>query len=109
MKKLLLLTTTLIGFTLSVQAGDAMMSASHNWNNGLDPFKAAISAAKSSYKAVLKVNMAWRDTAKMIKKAEKLHKKGKVDAAIKLANKAHKQSINAMAQAKVAGSAGPRF
>jgi len=53
--------------------------------------------------------MAWRDTGAMIKEAKKLHKAGKVNAATALAKKAHTQAINALAQASVAGSAGPSF
>jgi hypothetical protein len=101
MKKLLL-TTTLAVFALTVQAG----SSSNGYSNS---FKSAIKAAETGYKANLAVNMAWRDTRKMITKAKKLHKAGKNVAAIALANKAHKQTVNATAQTALAESAGPRF
>jgi hypothetical protein len=53
--------------------------------------------------------MAWRDTGKMIKEAHKLQKSGKNSAALAVAKAAHNQAVNALAQAAVAGSAGPRF
>ncbi|MBW5290853.1 MAG: hypothetical protein Rsou_1170 [Candidatus Ruthia sp. Asou_11_S2] len=106
MKKILLTTLTL--FALTVQANS--LDSSHNWNNGSsDSFKSAIKAAETGYKANLAVNMAWRDTGKMIKKAKKLHKAGKNAAAVALANKAHKQTINATAQTALAKTAGPRL
>lgn len=58
----------------------------------------AISAAKAAYAKALKADYAWRDTGKMIKKAEKLEKEGKCDEALSLANKARRQSENAIAQ-----------
>ena len=106
MKKVLL--TTLTVFALSAQAD--FMGSSHNWNNGSsDPFKAAVSAAEAGYKANVAANMAWRDTGKMIKTAKKLHKAGKAVAAVAMANKAHRQTVNAKAQTALMGSAGPRF
>jgi hypothetical protein len=105
MKKLLL--TTAAVFALTVQAGSLSI---HNWNNGSsNSFKFAIKAAETGYKANLAVNMAWRDTRKMITEAKKLHKAGKNVAAIALANKAHKQTVNATAQTALVESAGPRF
>ena len=91
-------------FALTVQAGS--LSSVHNQNNS---FKSAIKAAETGYKANLAVNMAWRDTRKMITEAKKLHKAGKNVAAIALANKAHKQTVNATAQTALTESAGPRF
>mgnify|MGYP001591892377 FL=1 len=106
MKKLLI--TTLSVFALTAQAG--FMDGAHNWNNGSsNPFKSAIKAAETGYKANLAVNMAWRDTGKMIKEAKKLNAAGKTAAAVALANKAHHQSVNATAQTALAASAGPRF
>ncbi|MCS5586267.1 MAG: hypothetical protein NZ702_02065 [Gammaproteobacteria bacterium] len=99
MKKILL--TTLAVFTLSVQAFHAPKTAVS--------FETVIGAAEADYKKALAARMAWRDTGKMIKEAKKLHKAGKVDIAIAVAKKAHKQAVNALAQAAVAGSAGPRF
>ncbi|ABL02525.1 hypothetical protein Rmag_0804 [Candidatus Ruthia magnifica str. Cm (Calyptogena magnifica)] len=106
MKKVLL--TILILFALIVQAD--FLDDSHNWNNGSSgSFKSVIKAAETDYKVNLAANMAWRDTEKMIKKAKRLYKAGKNAAAISLANKAHKQIINAIAQTELAKTAGPRF
>ncbi|MCH9646379.1 MAG: hypothetical protein K0U08_07035 [Proteobacteria bacterium] len=106
MKKLLI--TALSVFALTAQAD--FLDGSHNWNNGSsDPFKSAIKAAEAGYKANLAVKMAWRDTGKMIKEAKKLNAAGKTAAAVALANKAHRQSVNATAQTPLAQSAGPLF
>jgi hypothetical protein len=53
--------------------------------------------------------MAWRDTGKMIKKAKKLNAEGKTKAAVKLADKAYAQTVNAAAQTALVSKAGPRF
>jgi len=65
-------------------------------------FDAIIAAAEANYKKALEVNMAWRDTGKMIKEAKKTKD-------IALAKAANKQAVNALAQAAVAGNASPRF
>ncbi len=106
MKKVLI--TVLSVFALTAQAD--FLGSSHNWNNGSsDPFKAAVAAAESGYKANLAANMAWRDTGKMIKEAKKLNAAGKTAAAVALANKAHAQTVNATAQTALAKNAGPLF
>ncbi|MCS5588417.1 MAG: hypothetical protein NZ824_00445 [Candidatus Thioglobus sp.] len=94
MNKILLTTLTVLTLSVTAQA---------------DSFETAIGAAEADYKKALAARMAWRDTGKMIKEAKKLNKAGKADAAIAVAKKAHKQAVNALAQAAVAGSAGPRF
>lgn len=60
----------------------------------------AIADAKSANKGAKAVGYEWRDTGKMIKKAEKALASGDEATAIKLANKAKKQAMNAMAQQK---------
>ncbi len=92
MKKILIIALSV--FALSVQA---------------DSFKSAIKAAETGYKANLAVNMAWRDTGKMIKQAKKLYAAGKTDAAMALAHKAHTQTVNATKQTALAKNAGPLF
>lgn len=64
----------------------------------LDEANAALIAANAALGAVKKVNYAWRDTGKIIKKARAAKGKGDYDAAVKLAKKAERQSLNAMAQ-----------
>ncbi len=59
---------------------------------------AAIAAAKAANKKAAAENYEWRDTGKLIKKAEKALKAGKEAEAIKLANKARRQAENAVKQ-----------
>jgi len=58
----------------------------------------AIAAAKAANSKAKKENYEWRDTGKMIKKAEKAMADGDDAAAIKLANKAQRQAENAVKQ-----------
>ena len=54
---------------------------------------AAIAAAKEAQKQANSVGGEWRDTGKMIKKAEKLLKEGKTEEAAKLAEQAEAQGM----------------
>ena len=65
-----------VSFAISVHAGEA---------------EDAIEAAKMAQKKASKVGGEWRDTGKMIKKAEKLLAEGKPKEAIKQARMAEKQ------------------
>jgi len=58
----------------------------------------AIKAAKDAYKKAKSVGYAWRDTGKIIKKAEAALKKGDEKTALKLANKARFQGEAAVKQ-----------
>ena len=60
----------------------------------------AISDAKAANAEAKAVNNEWRDTGKIIKKAEKKLADGDAAAAIKLANKAKAQAVAAVAQAE---------
>lgn len=60
--------------------------------------KDAIAAAKKANADAKAVGYEWRDTAKLIKKAEAALADGDYDKAIKLANKAKNQADNAIAQ-----------
>ena len=72
--------------------------------------KDAIADAHATTKKVAKVGYEWRDTGKMIKKAEEAAAKGDNDAAVKLARKAEEQSKDAYAQyERYYESAGPRL
>lgn len=71
--------------------------------------EAAISAAKAANKGAKSAEYEWRDTGKMIKKAEKLAGEGKTEAASKLAKQAEMQGKAAQMQATSQKSAGPRF
>ena len=65
---------------------------------GMDP-EAAIAAAKAAQKQASMVGGEWRDTGKMIKKAEKLLKEGKTEKAAKLAEEAEAQAMLGYMQA----------
>ena len=86
LKSLLLTASIAVFSTASVNAGD--MSA-----------EAAIAAAKEAQKQANSVGGEWRDTAKMIKKAEKLLKEGKAEEAAKLAQEAEAQGMLGYMQA----------
>ncbi|MFV2059285.1 MAG: LysM peptidoglycan-binding domain-containing protein [Gammaproteobacteria bacterium] len=58
----------------------------------------AIAAAKAANKRAINENYEWRDTGKIIKKAEKALAGGDDAKAIKLANKARRQAENAVKQ-----------
>ena len=60
--------------------------------------EAAIAAAKSANAKAKAEGYEWRDTGKLIKKAEKALKAGKYEEAIKLANKAKRQAELAVEQ-----------
>ncbi len=74
-----------------------------------DDAKTAISQAVQKTQQSARVDYEWRDTGKIIKKAKAALKKGNIDAAIKLANKAGRQSDNALKQYAEQKNAGPRF
>jgi len=88
--KTLLLTASIAvfssGYLAPVNAGE--MSA-----------EAAIAAAKEAQKQANSVGGEWRDTGKMIKKAEKLLKEGKAKEAEKLAREAEAQGMLGYMQA----------
>ena len=69
----------------------------------------AIGAAEHQTKRAKKKNYEWRDTGKLIKKAKAALKKGDFDSAVKLANKAKKQSTNALAQYNDQKNVKPRY
>ncbi len=60
--------------------------------------EAAIAGAKAANKKAKAVGYEWRDTGKMIKKAEKALEAGDEAGAIKMANKAQKQAEDAVIQ-----------
>lgn len=72
-------------------------------------YQAALEQARQAYKKVDDVGFAWRDTEKMIKESESAAKSGDLASAIKLANKAHRQSTNAWEQYIREQNSGPRY
>jgi len=80
---------------------DTMSSTANDYQN-------AVASAKSELSKAKKAGFEWRDTGKMLKKADSLAKKGDISGAIKLVNKAKRQSMNALVQAQAQSNAGPR-
>ncbi len=76
---------------------------------GPEDANAAINMAEQKTRQAREVNYEWRDTGKIIKQAKEALKKGDVDSAIKLANKAARQSDNALKQYAQQQNAGPNF
>ncbi len=67
-------------------------------NTGPSAASIAIANAKAAIKKAKSLGYVWRDSGKMIKKAEKAAKKGNEGKAIKLANKARSQGEMAVKQ-----------
>ncbi|MDH5179543.1 MAG: DUF4398 domain-containing protein [Gammaproteobacteria bacterium] len=67
----------------------------------------AIMAAEVANKQAKKAEFEWTTTGKLIDKAKEAAKNGEFDNAVKFANKAKKESMLALEQAK-AGKNGPR-
>ena len=72
-----------------------------------EDFNKALSDAKMALSQAKKAQNEWRDTGKIIKKAEAAAKSGDYDKATGLANKAKRQSELALIQAKNQQGAGP--
>ena len=85
--------TMLLAATFAIFTSGYLTSA-----NAADPI-AAITAAKKTQKQAESVGGQWRDTGKMIKKAGKLLKDGKPEAAAKVAEMAEAQGMMGYIQA----------
>lgn len=72
-------------------------------------FESVMAEAKSEYDKADKAGFAWRDTEDLIKKAEQANKDGDADKAMKLAQQAKRQALNALEQAARESNAGPRL
>lgn len=94
----------LLAFMLSTggNASDVNKELNSNVNS-------AINAAKAAQKEAADLGFEWRDTGKIIKKAEAAAKDGKNQKAIKLANIITQQLTSVKKQAAIAKTAGPRF
>lgn len=69
----------------------------------------AIMAAEHANKRVAKVGHEWKYTGKFIKKAKAAMKKGDFNGAVKTANKAKREAVNAYKQYEDQKNAGPSF
>lgn len=88
--------TSLMALALTVAVGCS--STSQQGASTEQAAKDAIAAAKAAYAKAVAADYPWRDTEKLIKKAEKDLAAGKYDQAIKEANLAKHQGENAVAQ-----------
>ncbi len=70
-------------------------------------YKAAVAEANKSLKTAKSARFLWRDSGKILKKADKAAKAGDFAKATKLANKAKRQGDMALAQSKLQANAGP--
>ncbi len=87
--------TLLLAATFAVCSGAGLAAA-----NAADMSpEAAIAAAKAAQKQAASVGGEWRDTKKMIKKAEALLKAGKTQEAAKMAEAAEAQGMLGYMQA----------
>lgn len=72
-------------------------------------FSEAVSAATAEINKASAVNYEWRDSRKLLKKAEALNKKGETEKALALVKKAREQGQLAANQAKLESKVnGPR-
>ena len=97
---------------LVIAAAAALMTAcasAPSQSSNMAAADAAIAAANQANHKAKKVNYEWRDTGKLIKKADKAKDKGEFDSAVKLANKAKRQAMNAYAQYEDQKNAQPRY
>lgn len=77
---------------------------------GSSPVEDALADAHAATKRAADVGYEWRDTGKILKKAEQAATAGNDDQAIALARKAEEQSKDAYAQyQRYYKNAGPRF
>ena len=72
-------------------------------------YHVALDSASKSLKSAKSAGFEWRDSSKILKKAEKAAKSGDFNLATRLVNKAKRQGDMALAQAKIQANAGPRL
>jgi len=73
----------------------------------LGTYQKAAKEANTAIKMAVQANNVWRDSRKILDKAEKLAKSGDFEKATKMALKAKRQGELALAQAKAQEGAGP--
>ena len=73
-----------------------------------EDYNAAVADAKKSLKTANEAKYEWRDSGKILDKADKAAKAGDFPTATKLANQAKHQGDLALAQSKIQENAGPR-
>jgi len=94
----------IIAFVIALTSACSMYDTQEFTN-----FDDAIADVKTSMAAAKSAGYEWRDSGKLIEKAEKLNTEGKLDEALKTVAKAKEQAVLAVAQAKQqASTTGPR-
>ena len=93
-------TLILTGCASSGPAADGGPATAESYNS-------ALAAAKNSIKAAKSANFEWRDSVKILKKADKAAKAGDFEMAQKLAMTAKRQGDLALQQSKDQAAAGP--
>ena len=76
---------------------------------GPEDYKKAVTSAKLSLDKAKKMHYEWRDSRKILKKAEQAAKSGDYNKATKLANRAKRQGELAVVQASAQKNAGPHL
>ncbi len=84
-----------------------MLGSAHVNASSEAEYKAALTDAKLALNNAKKVKFLWRDSGKILKKADKAAKSGDFAKATKLANKAKRQGELALLQSKEQANAGP--
>ena len=97
------------GLALSgcASTGGSSMSMSSAMHTDKDA-AAAIKAAEHELMMAKAKHNEWRDTGKMISSAKKAEKAGKFDEAVKIADAAKRQSVNALLQVEAQKNATQR-
>ncbi|VAW59017.1 hypothetical protein MNBD_GAMMA08-768 [hydrothermal vent metagenome] len=85
----------------------ALMLGSAHASSSEAEYKSALTEAKTALNNAKKVQFLWRDSGKILKKADKAAKSGDFAKATKLANKAKRQGELALLQSKEQANAGP--
>ena len=74
-----------------------------------ESFNDVVKSAKAEMAKAKKMNFLWRDTKKILKKAQKAYDGGDKKKALKLAKKARNQAVMAQKQARQQANARPRY
>jgi len=89
-----------IALASALLSGCSYFSADDSPAASLESYNSAVADAKNSLKTAAAANYEWRDSGKILKKAEKAAKAGDFETAIKLVNQAKQQGDLALAQSK---------
>ena len=91
---------TIIMFTAVCTLALSLAACQSAPTKTLNDANMALKSAMAANAIAKKMYVEWRDTGKILKKARKAKGKGDFDKAVKLANKAEREAVNAVKQAK---------